>query len=211
MQEKFCQLKMWLTGQNSQNMKIAKSGQIMDKMLKNFTHLGSFWKSFDHHVILTTFSHFWWSGLFQIFCQFLQIWVMHYNCLAVLSCLKFWTIFTILVHMGTLTILSGVTGLWCCVTRLVPGTNMSETGTKADGTRDQIIFNVVHNCKNFKWLSGAKASQDLLKKVITDVRALFFKISPKISLNEVKNGQWKFWYHLEKLYSGTMKYFWHGT
>ena len=25
---------MWLTGQNSQNMKIAKSGQIMDKMLK---------------------------------------------------------------------------------------------------------------------------------------------------------------------------------
>ena len=39
------------------------------------------------------------------------------------------------------------------------------------------------------------------------MRALFFKISPKISLNEVKNGQWKFWYHLEKLYSGTMKYF----
>ena len=75
---------------------------------------------------------------------------MHSKCLAVLSCLKFWTICTILVHMGTLTILSGVTGLWCCVTRLVPGTNMSETGTKADGTRDQIIFNVVHNCKNFK-------------------------------------------------------------
>ena len=67
---------------------------------------------------------------------------MHSKCLAVLSCLKFWTIFTILVHMGTLTVLSGVTGLWCFVTWLVPGTNMSETGTKADGTRDQIIFNV---------------------------------------------------------------------
>ena len=81
---------------------------------------------------------------------------------------------------------------------MIPGTSVSEnstkacgTGTKAGGTVEPISNHdfVVHICKNFKRLSGTKASQDFLKQVVANAGAPKFSTgtSSTIPLNEINN------------------------